>query len=72
MFQLYDMMHTLFMCLSRFIKSADKLYKNAEESELLGDEEKAYVMYMKYFNIISAIKNTVEYKKNHVRRCNST
>ena len=46
--------------------SAQKLFKNAEETSLLGDEEKAYVLYMKFFNFISGIKKTAEYKKNEV------
>ena len=48
------------------MKSADKLYKTAEQSDLMGDEETAYVQYMKFFNVIMAIKKCVEYKKNRV------
>ena len=50
----------------RFVKSADKIFRNAEEHNMLGDEEKAYVFYMKFFNVISAVKKTADYKKNEV------
>ena len=59
----------IYICLIicfRFIKSASKVFKSAEESNIQGDEETAYVYYMKYFNLISAIKKIPEYKKNEV------
>ena len=43
------------------------MYKHADEQQLMGDEEVAYVMYIKFFNLFSLIKKTAEYKKNEVR-----
>jgi len=50
------------------VKTADKILKEAEHCELLHDEEKAYVMFMKYFNVVTCIKKTPDYKKDKV--CN--
>lgn len=47
-----------------YLKTSEQVFKKAEEMNLLGDEESAYVMYMRFFNLISAIKKTAEYKKN--------
>lgn len=49
---------------SQAVKAASKLLKEAELNESLGDEEIAYVLYMRYFNLISGIKKTSEYKKD--------
>lgn len=49
---------------SQALKAASKLLKEAELNESLGDEEIAYVLYMRYFNLISRIKKTSEYKKD--------
>ncbi|XP_029645889.1 ubiquitin carboxyl-terminal hydrolase 8 [Octopus sinensis] len=46
------------------VKSAGRLLKEAELCENTGDEEKAYVMYMRFFNLITSIKRTAEYKKD--------
>ena len=51
----------------RLVKSCEKVYKRAEEVNLLCDEEQAYVLFMKYFNLVTAIKKTSEFKKNGVR-----
>ncbi|XP_041356247.1 ubiquitin carboxyl-terminal hydrolase 8-like [Gigantopelta aegis] len=45
------------------IKSADKMYKEAERLDSLQDEERAYVLYMKYFNVIQQAKKKPDYKK---------
>ena len=50
------------------MKAASKLLKEAELNESYGDEEIAYVLYMRYFNLISGIKKTSEYKKDEVSR----
>lgn len=47
-----------------YIKSADKVYLKAQDNDLDGDEEYAYVYYMRYFNIISLIKKSVKYSGN--------
>ncbi|XP_076439323.1 ubiquitin carboxyl-terminal hydrolase 8-like [Babylonia areolata] len=46
------------------IKSADVMFREAEKHDLQGDEEKAFIMYMRYFNVVKQIKATAEYKKN--------
>ncbi|KAK3598058.1 hypothetical protein CHS0354_042431 [Potamilus streckersoni] len=45
------------------VKTAEKMLKEAEHSERMSDEERAYVLYMKYFNVVSFIKKTADYKK---------
>ncbi|XP_062575612.1 ubiquitin carboxyl-terminal hydrolase 8-like isoform X2 [Saccostrea cucullata] len=45
------------------LKSAEKINKEAVLNESLGDEEKAYIMYMKYFNIVTLIRKSPDYKK---------
>ncbi|XP_020812777.1 ubiquitin carboxyl-terminal hydrolase 8-like [Drosophila serrata] len=46
------------------LNTARKLYMNAEEKRLDGDEEQAYIAYMKYFNMLHAIHNKPDYA-NH-------
>ncbi|XP_021379459.1 ubiquitin carboxyl-terminal hydrolase 8-like isoform X1 [Mizuhopecten yessoensis] len=45
------------------IKTSDTMLKGAEECDLMGDEEKAYVLFMRFFNIITAVKKMPEYRK---------
>ncbi|XP_060069367.1 ubiquitin carboxyl-terminal hydrolase 8-like [Ylistrum balloti] len=45
------------------IKTSDTMLKGAEESDMLGDEEKAYVLFMRFFHIITAVKKMPEYRK---------
>ena len=45
------------------MKTADKMLKEAEHSEMLMDEERAYVLFMKYFNVVTFLKKTADYKK---------
>ncbi|XP_078667182.1 ubiquitin carboxyl-terminal hydrolase 8-like isoform X1 [Branchiostoma floridae x Branchiostoma belcheri] len=49
--------------LKSYCNSANKLYKAALEHSLLGDEEKAYVLYMKYFNLYGHIRKSRDFKK---------
>ncbi|GAB1605796.1 ubiquitin carboxyl-terminal hydrolase 8-like [Argonauta hians] len=49
---------------STAVKSAGKLLNSAELCENTGDEEKAYVLYMRFFNLITSVKRTSEYKKD--------
>ncbi|KAJ7393971.1 Ubiquitin carboxyl-terminal hydrolase 8 [Desmophyllum pertusum] len=49
---------------SPYIKSADKVYLRAQGDDLEGDEENAYVYYMRYFNIICLIKKSNKYTGN--------
>ena len=50
----------------RYIKSADKVFLKAKDYDLEGDEEYAYVYYMRYFNIIALIKKSSKYADQKV------
>lgn len=45
------------------VKTADKMLKEAEHSDIMMDEERAYVLFMKYFNVVTFLKKTADYKK---------
>lgn len=49
-----------------FIKSADKVYLKAKDHDFEGDEENAYVFYMRFFNIITLIKRSNKYTEKKV------
>lgn len=38
-----------------------KVYKEAEEKNLEGDEEKAYIYYMRFFNLLNIVKKTPDF-----------
>ncbi|XP_045438561.1 ubiquitin carboxyl-terminal hydrolase 8 isoform X5 [Pipistrellus kuhlii] len=46
-----------------YVQSAQKLFKIAEESRLDRDEEKAYVLYMKFVTVYNLIKNKPDFKQ---------
>nr|KAG5693667.1 hypothetical protein BaRGS_017397 [Batillaria attramentaria] len=46
------------------VKSADKMFHEAEKCFKAEDEERAFVMYMKYFNVVKQVKINADYKKN--------
>jgi len=48
------------------VKSAQLLYSKAEEAYRQKDEETAYVLFMRYFNVIQHVKKSADYKKNKV------
>lgn len=48
------------------VKSAEKVFKEAEKFDAKGDEESAFIMYMKYFNIVKVVRSSADYKKNKV------
>ncbi|XP_059622258.1 ubiquitin carboxyl-terminal hydrolase 8 [Phlebotomus argentipes] len=50
------------------VKSAVKLYEEAEKQYDLHDEEQSFVLYMKYFNVVQSIRNASDYltHKNYV------
>jgi len=50
----------------RCVKSAQSLFASAEEAYCKKDEERAYILYMRYFNVIQNVKKSAEYKKNKV------
>lgn len=45
---------------------ADKIYVNAKDAQLNGDEEKAYVLYMRYYHVLKSIWKDSSYKKKKV------
>lgn len=40
-----------------------KVLERAEEQRLLGDEENAYIFYMKYFNLMTTIRKLKDFDK---------
>ncbi|XP_037552899.1 ubiquitin carboxyl-terminal hydrolase 8 isoform X2 [Nematolebias whitei] len=46
-----------------YVQSACKLFKAAEENRLDRDEEKAYVLYMKYLTVYDVIKKRPDFKQ---------
>ena len=42
------------------------MFREAENLDSQGDEERAFIMYMRYFNIIKQVKTSPDYKKNKV------
>uniref|UniRef100_A0A8C4NYN4 Ubiquitin carboxyl-terminal hydrolase 8 n=1 Tax=Dicentrarchus labrax TaxID=13489 RepID=A0A8C4NYN4_DICLA len=49
--------------LSDYVQSACKIFKAAEECRLDRDEEKSYVLYMKYLTVYDIIKKRPEFKQ---------
>ncbi|KAG8440543.1 hypothetical protein GDO86_006330 [Hymenochirus boettgeri] len=47
-----------------YVSSACKIFQKAEECRLEGDEEKAYVFYMKYLFVFELIKKRSDFKQN--------
>ncbi|XP_067105290.1 ubiquitin carboxyl-terminal hydrolase 8 [Osmerus mordax] len=47
-----------------YVQSAGKIYQTAEECRLDGDEEKAYVLYMKYLTVHDIIKKRPDFKQH--------
>ena len=53
----------------RLVRSADSLFQDAVRLDGLGDEEKAFIMYMRYFAVIRVAKSSGDYRKNKVDNC---
>lgn len=47
-----------------YLKTAENVYKKGEDLLTQGNEESAYIMFMRYINIITAIQKTSEFRKN--------
>ncbi|KAG8575576.1 hypothetical protein GDO81_009604 [Engystomops pustulosus] len=47
-----------------YISAASKIFQKAEECRLEGDEEKAYVLYMKFLFVFEIVQKKAEFKKN--------
>ena len=48
------------------MNSADKVFKKAEHQDIIGDEENAYVFYMRFFNIMQEVTKTAKYQQDKV------
>lgn len=53
------------LCCS-YVQSACKIFKAAEECRLDKDEEKSYVLYMKYLTVYDIIKKRPDFKQQPV------
>lgn len=51
-----------------YVQSALKIFKAAEESRLDRDEEKAYILYMKYVTVYNFIKKRPDFKQQQVQK----
>lgn len=49
-----------------YVQSACKIFKAAEECRLDRDEEKSYVLYMKYLTVYDIIKKRPDFKQQPV------
>lgn len=49
--------------IKNYVQSALKIFKTAEESRLDRDEERAYVLYMKYVTVYNLIKKKPDFKQ---------
>lgn len=50
-----------------YVQSACKMFKAAEECRLDKDEEKAYVLYMRYLTVYDVIKKRPDFKQQQVQ-----
>ena len=48
------------------MKCSQQLFIKATQAYSDKDEERAYILYMRYFNVIQHVKKSAEYKKNQV------
>ena len=51
-----------------YVQSACKIFKAAEEGRLDRDEERAYVLYMKYLTVYDLLKKRPDFKQQQVSR----
>lgn len=51
----------------RILNSTKKVLEEAQRMNLMGDEENAYIFYMKYFNLITIIQKSNELHKGELR-----
>lgn len=52
--------------LFRIVKSAPKLFQSAEETRIHGDEEKSYILYMRYNKALQVIFKSRDYRNDKV------
>lgn len=55
-----------FSLILSYVQSAVKIFKTAEESRTDRDEERAYVLYMKYVTVYNLIKKRPDFKEQQV------
>lgn len=60
--------HALLFSNFSYVQSALKIFKAAEESRLDRDEEKAYILYMKYVTVYNFIKKRPDFKQQQVQK----
>ena len=48
----------------RLISTADKLFEQGQELEVRGDQEKSYVMFIKYMNLVSIVRKLPEVRRD--------
>lgn len=56
----------VFLLCCSYVQSACKIFKAAEECRLDKDEEKSYVLYMKYLTVYDIIKKRPDFKQQPV------
>lgn len=59
----YTYMLTKCLFLFRLLKAAQTVHEEAEKMYESGDEENAYIFYMKYFNLIMIIQKSKDFSK---------
>lgn len=48
------------------VRTLQKLFSEGEKMFLDGDEERAYVLYMRFLNFLTMVKKSPDYKKDAV------
>ena len=48
------------------LQTTNSLFKQAKENEANGDEEKAYLFYMRYMDLRKIIKNKGDYSRDQI------
>ena len=59
----------LLILFSRLGRSSEKLFLTAKDKLLEGDMEAAYVLFMRYLEVVKAIQDSKEFKTNKVLIC---
>ena len=53
--------NNLYFRLLRYIKSANAVFTNAESVYTKGDEEQAYIYFVKFFHVYSQLRSSIAY-----------
>ena len=65
-YQALDKIFLVFIFFFRWINSAKRVFEKAKENDIMGDEENAYVFYMRFFNIMQEVMKTTKYQNDKV------